>query len=574
MKQGSFRAFRSGDQRGVNIIDAVFAMVIASMIATAVTTSLGTWFNVRAMTASQDGANQYAQGVIAKASSVPWDKLGFSVPDATPSPANLMDDLSCLTEFRTKAKIGDDELKTVILEGEGATDLSQTAVAEVRGKKYCVITDITWNSPSDAGTKSAKSYGTKNISVKMSWQDRGTVRSITVNSTRSPNIGEAIPTGLSEGHDAETSPIKSFSITKAYHDGVDAKVCYVADWNDTGDVVSAVGSISPSFSPAATKTVLASGDRNNEKCFTNNNPSFALYGLVVGDGAGSKFISAADYQFPGSKLTVSGNTLSWNAYPASGTTKYKVYRSETAEFTEPAIATLTDTTYVLETGATAYVMVETINSDYAVTARSNTATVDPPAPTDGPKPYTAPAASDPCFTDAQGPYYTPICWAYARGITNGYANGTYGTDSLLKRDEMAAFLYRLDSSPAYTAPAVSPFSDVATTRIFYKQIVWAKDNSIVSGNVDGTYSPGGSVARDRMAVYLYRLAGSPAYTAPATSRFADVAPGRTYYKEISWMYDSGVFKGFPDGTYAPSLAIKRGETADFLYNWNQKFGNL
>jgi hypothetical protein len=485
-----------------------------------------------------------------------------------------MNDPSCVTDFRTKAKVGDKELQTVILADGGATDLSQTAVAEVRGKKYCVTTDITWNVPSDSGTKSAQSYGTKNISVKMSWQDRGTVRSIVVSSTRSPNIGEAIPTGLSEGHDAETSPIKSFSITKAYHDGTDAKVCYVADWNDTGDTVSAVGSISPSFSPAATKTVLTSADRNNEKCFTNSNPSYALYGLVVGDGAGSKFISTADYQFPGSKLTVSGNTLSWNTYPASGTTKYKVYRSETAEFTEPAIATVTDTTYVLESGATAYVMIETVNSDYAVTARSNVATVVPPEPTSGPKPYAAPSVTDPCFSDSQGPYYTPICWSYARGITNGYANGTFGTTSLLKRDEVAAFLYRLNGSPEYTAPAVSPFSDVATTRVFYKQIAWAKERNLISGYVDGTYLPGGTVKRDQMAVYMYRLAGSPAYTAPATSHFADVAPGRTFYKEMNWMYDSGVFKGFPDGTYAPSLEIKRGETAEFLYNWNQKFGNL
>lgn len=564
-------------QRGVNIIDAVFAMVIASMIATAVTTSLGTWFTVRTMTASQDGANQYAQGIIAKATSVPWDKLGFLPSDTAPS--NLIGD-SCSTEFRPSVEIAGTTLKTVTLPDgmTPATGLEQTSVADVRGKKYCVITDITWNDGSNS--KPASSYGAKNISVKMSWDDRGTKRSVTVNSTRSPNIGEAIPTGISEGHDAEVSPVKSFSITKAYHDGTDAKVCYVADWNTTSDTVTAVGSTSISLTPASVTRTLANSHKNNEQCFTANNPSYSLYGLKVGDSAGTKFVGNANYQFPGNKLTISGNTLSWNSYPSSGTTTYRVYRSATPEFIDAPIASITDTTYTFpEPTSPVWFMIETVNSDYTVKATSNTVvTGTPVVAATGAKAYAAPPESPPCFdfSDAPGPYYEYICWARDRRLTR-VAPPVYGTNDSLKRSDVTAFLYREVGEPSFTAPATSAFADVATDRQYFKEMHWFYANAIANGitesNGNYSYNPGGYVTRADMAAYLYRLARPSGYNAPTVSNYSDVDPDMAYYKEMNWMRDAGVLDASLT-VYEPNKRLSRGETAKWIYNWNQKFGSL
>jgi hypothetical protein len=560
-------------QRGVNIIDAVFAMVIASMIAAAVTTSLGTWFSIRTMTASQDGANQYAQGIIAKASSVSWDKLGFLPTEGS---SNLIDG-TCSTAFRSSVEVGDTTLKTVTLaEGDTpATGIEQTSVAEVRGKKYCVITDITWNDGSES--KPASAYGAKNISVKMSWDDRGKKRSIAVNSTRSPNIGEAIPTGISEGHDAEVSPVKSFSITKAYHDGTDAKVCYLANWNTTSDTVTAVGSTSVSLTPSSVSKTLSASDKNNEQCFKANNPSYSLYGLKVGDSAGTKFVSNANYQFPGNKLTVSGNTLSWNSYPSSGTTTYRVYRSATPEFTEASIATVTDTTYSFSAPtAPVWFMVETVNSDYSVTATSNTVTTGPPvAPATGAIAYTAP---EDCFdyTDIDGPYYEYVCWARDRRLTR-VAPPLYGTNDSLKRADVTAFLYREVGEPSYTPPTASSFGDVATDRMYYKEIHWFYANALANGitesNGNYSYNPGGYVTRADMAAYLYRLARPSSYNAPTTSNYSDVDSDMDYYKEMNWLKDAGVLDSSVT-VFDPTKRITRGETAMWIYNWNQKFGSL
>jgi len=77
---------------------------------------------------------------------------------------------------------------------------------------------------------------------------------------------------------------------------------------------------------------------------------------------------------------------------------------------------------------------------------------------------------------------------------------------------MAAFLYRLAGSPAYKAPAISPFRDVSTSQPFYKEMAWLSDNGISTGWVESngsrTYRPLQTIRRDAMAAFLYRYDAS------------------------------------------------------------------
>lgn len=112
----------------------------------------------------------------------------------------------------------------------------------------------------------------------------------------------------------------------------------------------------------------------------------------------------------------------------------------------------------------------------------------------------------PRFRDVStsNPFYDEITWAAQRGITTGYDDGTYRPLNPIDRDAMAAFLYRAAGSPAYTPPARSPFRDVSTTQAFYKEMAWVKAEGISTGWDDGTYRALQPVARDAMAAFLYR----------------------------------------------------------------------
>lgn len=176
-------------------------------------------------------------------------------------------------------------------------------------------------------------------------------------------------------------------------------------------------------------------------------------------------------------------------------------------------------------------------------------------------------------------FYKEVSWLAQRGITTGWveANGTrtFRPTEDVGRYAMAAFLYRLQAPKDYTAPATSPFKDVPTSHTFYKEIAWMYEAGITRGwlEADGTrtFRPDTSVNRDMMAAFFYRMAGSPAYEAPLVSPFKDVKSGDVFYKEISWLASQGITTGWveADGTrsYRPVTPVKRDVMAAFIYRY-------
>lgn len=67
------------------------------------------------------------------------------------------------------------------------------------------------------------------------------------------------------------------------------------------------------------------------------------------------------------------------------------------------------------------------------------------------------------------------------GVAQGMGRRTYRPDMATNRDAMAAFLYRLSGSPAYTPPTTSPFIDIPTNHVFYKEISWMRSSGISNG---------------------------------------------------------------------------------------------
>lgn len=176
-------------------------------------------------------------------------------------------------------------------------------------------------------------------------------------------------------------------------------------------------------------------------------------------------------------------------------------------------------------------------------------------------------AEDPPFSDVptSHPYYTEIAWMNSEGISTGWPDGTYRPSQPVDRDAMAAFFYRYLGSPAYTAPTSSPFTDITASTQFYKEMAWMKSSGISTGWPDGTYRPWTATARDAMAAFMYRVAGSPSYTAPQVSLFYDVTPDIQFYKEMSWAYQSGIANNADDGTFDPWESVSREMMAVFMY---------
>ncbi|MCL6422145.1 S-layer homology domain-containing protein [Brachybacterium sp. JHP9] len=190
-----------------------------------------------------------------------------------------------------------------------------------------------------------------------------------------------------------------------------------------------------------------------------------------------------------------------------------------------------------------------------------------------PSPIAAPSIGTPKapFTDVrhgQSQFFVEIAWLKHQKLATGWADGTYRPYQPIGRDAMAAFLYRAAGSPEFTPPVVSPFTDVTPQTQYYREITWAQAQGITTGYPDGTFRPTQPIARDAMAAFLYRAAGSPAHTPPASSPLGDITPESTiFYREITWAASQRISTGWPDGTYRPAEPISREAMAAFVYRW-------
>jgi hypothetical protein len=161
-----------------------------------------------------------------------------------------------------------------------------------------------------------------------------------------------------------------------------------------------------------------------------------------------------------------------------------------------------------------------------------------------------------------------IAWLAGEGITGGFADGTYRPGAPITRGSMAAFLYRYAGSPAFTPPAVPSFIDVPTSHTFHHEIEWAVAEGLAGGFADDTFRPGASITRGSMAAFLFRL-DDPTFVDPATPTFDDVATNHPFFTEIEWLAETGVTTGFPDGTYRPGSPVTRGSFAAFLHRFDE-----
>jgi hypothetical protein len=180
----------------------------------------------------------------------------------------------------------------------------------------------------------------------------------------------------------------------------------------------------------------------------------------------------------------------------------------------------------------------------------------------------------PTFTDVatSHPFYADIEWMATEEISTGYQPGpTYRPGSPVTRAAMSAFMYRLAGSPSFTAPGDPTFGDVGTGHPFYDEIEWMASEDITTGTAASPkplYKPSAAVSRGAMSAFMYRLAGEPTFSDPASATFADVNSSHPFFTEIEWMAAEDITTGTPGSpkpTYKPANAVSRGAMSAFMH---------
>lgn len=170
-------------------------------------------------------------------------------------------------------------------------------------------------------------------------------------------------------------------------------------------------------------------------------------------------------------------------------------------------------------------------------------------------------------------YYRWVEGLAAVGLTSGCGSDPlsgqplYCPHGLLSRAEIAVFTLKGMNGASYRPPAPngsSPFQDILGH--------WARswieelyDQGLARGYPDGTYRPENPVTRAEMAVFMLRARHGAAYTPPRPDggAFRDIA-GHWAEAWIEQLKEEGVVSGYSDGSYRPEQYLTRAQVAVFL----------
>jgi len=153
---------------------------------------------------------------------------------------------------------------------------------------------------------------------------------------------------------------------------------------------------------------------------------------------------------------------------------------------------------------------------------------------------------------------------YCKGITTGYADGTYRPSENVSRSQMAAFIIRAKFGDSFSYSSTQHFSDIPNTHWAFKYVQKMYDVGITTGYADGTYRPAENVQRSQMAAFIVRAKFGDSFSYTLAPYFSDVPDTHWAFKYVQKMYDEGITTGYADGTYRPSQNVGRAQMATFI----------
>ena len=128
-----------------------------------------------------------------------------------------------------------------------------------------------------------------------------------------------------------------------------------------------------------------------------------------------------------------------------------------------------------------------------------------------------------------------------------------------------------DEETLVGAAGSANFSDVQDpSHPYYKAICWAAETGITKGYEDGTFGIDRACTRSEVMMFLWRMAGKPLPKIVPNSPFSDVPKTHAHYWAILWASQQGITKGYSEGTFGPDKTCTRGECMMFIWRFKGK----
>ena len=146
------------------------------------------------------------------------------------------------------------------------------------------------------------------------------------------------------------------------------------------------------------------------------------------------------------------------------------------------------------------------------------------------------------------------------GYIKGYPDGSVKPDGDITREEMTAVLYRI-TNHEYEKPFAATgevFGDIDLDRWSARDIEYMAEKGIAKGYPDGLFKPSNPLTRAEFAALICRFAKLE-YDGKANNPFPDLDKTHWAYNDILSLNSAKLMTGYEDGTFMAQSNITRAE---------------
>ena len=170
-------------------------------------------------------------------------------------------------------------------------------------------------------------------------------------------------------------------------------------------------------------------------------------------------------------------------------------------------------------------------------------------------------------------FYNDVMYVTRRGLFRGVSSNLFAPQNEMSRAMMAVVLWRMAGEPKPTGAVNSHgFPDVAAGAYYEAAVTWASEKGVMLGYANGLFGSNDSITREQAVTVLYRYAqitGLDVSAGVDILSFNDAALVDNYaVSAFSWACSTGVINGMPGNMLAPDGNITRAEVSAVFHRFD------